>query len=189
MCIRDSLNTKSSGTDVYLGAQTDLFITSAASNAATQATLGKTVGAFTPAHQINYSTRQINQTAVLEIDVLGRATLPRLAILDKTHTYSASDTGNVTPSTAFTLPLIGLPTEVNSSLTSTVSNDVTEGSTYLEPEIAPLTNYLVTISSEATNTTGNVANSIQTTVTVESDGGVAGNTNKASGTDSGTTKQ
>ena len=74
-------------------------------------------------------------------------------------------------------------------MTSTVSNDVTEGSTYLEPDIIPLTNYLVTISAESTNTTGNVANSIQTTVTVESDGGVPGNTNKASGTDSGTTKQ
>ena len=85
---------------------------------------------------------------------------------------------------------LGLSTEVNSSLTSTVSNDVTAGNTYLEVEGAPfLTNYLVTISAEATNTDGNVANSIQTTVTVESDGGVAGNTNKASGTDSGTTKQ
>ena len=85
---------------------------------------------------------------------------------------------------------MGLATEVNSSLTSTVSNNVTDGTTYLENELDPnLTNFLVTISSESTNTAGNVANSIQTTVTVESDGGVAGNTNKASGTDSGATKQ
>ena len=119
---------------------------------------------------------------------LGRSTLPRLTIIDNTHSYSASDTGNVTPSTAFTLPVFGLATKVNSSLTSTVSNDVTDGSTYLENAFDPnLTSYLVTISSEATNTTG-VANSIQTTVTVESDGGAAG-TNKASGTDSGATKQ
>ncbi len=184
------LNTQSSGTDVYIGAQTDLIITSAASNAATQATLGKTVGNFQPVHQINYSTRQIDQTAVLELTALGRSTLPRLSLINKTHSYSASDTGNVTPSTAFTLPFMGLATEVNSSLTSTVSNDVTDGSTYLENELDPnLTNFLVTISSESTNTAGNVANSIQTTVTVESDGGVAGNTNKASGTDSGAIKQ
>ena len=48
--------------------------------------------------------------------------------------------------------------------------------------------YLI-ISSESTNIAGNATNSIQTTVTVESDGGVAGNPNKASGTDSGITKQ
>ena len=139
--------------------------------------------------KINYSNRQILQTAVVEVDALGRSTAPRFTITEKTHSYSASDNGNVTPSTAYTLGPLGLATEVNSSLTSTVSNDVTEGSTYLENAAAPfLTNYLVTISSEATNTTGNVANSIQTTVTVESDGGAAG-TNKASGTDSGATKQ
>ena len=110
------------------------------------------------------------------------------SLISKTHSYSASDTGNVTPSTAFTLPFFGLATEVNSSLTSTVSNDVTDGSTYLENAFDPnMTSYLVTISSEATNTTG-VANSMQTTVTVESDGGAAG-TNRASGTDSGATKQ
>ena len=173
-----------------MGAQTDLIITSAASNAATQATLGKTVGNFQPVHQINYSTRQIDQTAVLELTALGRSTLPRLSLINKTHSYSASDTGNVTPSTAYTLPFMGLATEVNSSLTSTVSNNVTDGTTYLENELDPnLTNFLVTISSESTNTAGNVANSIQTTVTVESDGGVAGNTNKASGTDSGAIKQ
>ena len=185
------LNTQSSGTSTYNeGSPTPLIVTSAASNAATQATLGKTVGSFQPVHEINYSTRQILQTAVVTVDALGSNTTPRFTIVDKTHSYSASDNGNVTPSTAFTMGPLGLSTEVNSSLTSTVSNDVTAGNTYLEVEGAPfLTNYLVTISAEATNTDGNVANSIQTTVTVESDGGVAGNTNKASGTDSGTTKQ
>ncbi len=185
------LNTQSSGTSTYNeGSPTPLIVTSAASNAATQATLGKTVGSFQPVHEINYSTRQILQTAVVTVDALGSNTTPRFTIVDKTHSYSANDNGNVTPSTAFTMGPLGLSTEVNSSLTSTVSNDVTAGTTYLEVEGAPfLTNYLVTISAEATNTDGNVANSMQTTVTVESDGGVAGNTNKASGTDSGTTKQ
>ena len=140
-------------------------------------------------HVIDYSNRQIKQQVVLDVMALGRNTMPRLALIEKNHSYSASDTGNVTPSAAFTVGQMGLGIEVNSSLTSTVSNDVTAGSTYLENEDLPsLTNYLITVSSEATNTTG-VANSIQTTVTVESDGGVAGNTNKASGTDSGATKQ
>ena len=71
-------------------------------------------------------------------------------------------------------------------MTSTVTNDVTTGNTYLEPLLNPAnTNYLITVSSEATNTAGTAAKSIQTTVTVESDGGVGGDTNRASGTDSG----
>ena len=71
-------------------------------------------------------------------------------------------------------------------MTSTVTNDVTTGNTYLESlGSVEDTNYLVTVSSEATNTAGTAATSIQTTVTVESDGGVGGDTNRASGTDSG----
>ena len=181
------LNTKSSGTDTYNGSRTNLTITSAASNASVAASVGTVVGGFSPVHEIDYSNRQIKQQVVLDVMALGRNTMPRLALIEKNHSYSASDTGNVTPSAAFTVGQMGLGIEVNSSLTSTVSNDVTAGSTYLENEEVPsLTNYLITVSSEATNTTG-VANSIQTTVTVESDGGVAGNTNKASGTDNGVT--
>ena len=71
-------------------------------------------------------------------------------------------------------------------MTSTVTNDVTTGNTYLESlGSVEDTNYLVTVSSEATNTAGNAAASIQTTVTVESDSGLGGDTNKASGTDNG----
>ena len=146
------LNTKSSGTSTYIGTETPLIVTSAASNAATQATLGKTVGRFTPAHQINYSNRQILQTAVVEVDALGRSTAPRFTITEKTHSYSASDNGNVTPSTAYTLGPLGLATEVNSSLTSTVSNDVTEGSTYLENAAAPFLTCLLYTSPSPRDT-------------------------------------
>jgi len=180
------LNTRSSGVDVYLGAPTNLTVTSAAGNADVASTVGSVVGSFVPSHQINYSTRTINQTVDVTVNALGRNTEPREFELEKDFSYSASDTGSVKPSIAYTVDGIGAQDEINSSLTSTVTNDVTTGNTYLE-SLGSLedTNYLVTVSSEATNTTGNAAASIQTTVTVESDGGVGGDTNKASGTDNG----
>ena len=176
------LNTRSSGVDVYLGAPTFLTVTSAADPAA----VGSVVGNFVPLNQINYSTRTLNQTVNVTVNALGRNTEPREFELDKTFSYSASDTGSVKPSVAYTVDGTGTQDEINSSLTSTVTNDVTTGNTYLESlGSVEDTNYLVTVSSEATNTAGNAAASIQTTVTVESDGGVGGDTNKASGTDNG----
>ncbi len=176
------LNTRSSGVDVYLGVSTLLTVTSAADPAA----VGSVVGNFVPLNQINYSTRTINQTVNVTVNALGRNTEPREFELDKTFSYSASDTGSVKPSVAYTVDGTGTQDEINSSLTSTVTNDVTTGNTYLET-LGSLedTNYLVTVSSEATNTAGNAAASIQTTVTVESDSGLGGDTNKASGTDNG----
>ncbi len=181
------LNTQSSGVAAYMGNATDLTVTSAASNADVASTVGSVVGIFVPVHEINYSTRAIKQTAIVTVSALGRNTTARVNMtLDKTHSYSSSDTGSVKPSVAYTVNAAGVGTEVNSSLTSTVTNDVTTGNTYLEPLLSPAdTNYLVTVSSEATNTAGTAAASIQTTVTVESDGGVGGDTNRASGTDSG----
>ena len=181
------LNTQSSGVAAYMGNATNLTVTSAASNADVASTVGSVVGNFAPIHEINYSTRTIGQGVTVTVNALGRNTTARVNIaLNKTHSYSSSDTGSVKPSVAFTVNAAGAGTEVNSSLTSTVTNDVTTGNTYLEPLLSPGdTNYLVTVSSEATNTAGTAAKSIQTTVTVESDGGVGGDTNRASGTDSG----
>ncbi len=180
------LNTQSSGVATYLGNATNLTVTSAASNAVVASTVGSVVGNFAPIHQINYSTRTLSQGAIITVNALGRNTTLRLSNLNKTHSYSSSDTGSVKPSVAYTVNAAGAGTEVNSSLTSTVTNDVTTGNTYLEPLLNPAnTNYLVTVSSEATNTAGTAAKSIQTTVTVESDGGVGGDTNRASGTDNG----
>ena len=180
------LNTQSSGVAAYFGNLTNLTVTSAASNAAVASTVGSVVGIFVPVHEINYSTREISQTAIVTVNALGRNTEPREFTVDKTFSYSSSDTGSVKPSVAYTVDGIGTQDEINSSLTSTVTNDVTTGNTYLE-SLGSLedTNYLVTVSSEATNTDGTAATSIQTTVTVESDGGVVGDTNRASGTDSG----
>ena len=169
-----------------MGSATNLIVTSAASNADVASTVGSVVGDFVPSHQINYSTRTISQTAIVTVNALGRNTEPREFELDKTFSYSSSDTGSVKPSVAYTVDGTGTQDEINSSLTSTVTNDVTTGNTYLESlGSVEDTNYLVTVSSEATNTAGNAAASIQTTVTVESDGGVGGDTNKASGTDNG----
>ena len=169
-----------------MGNATNLTVTSAASNADVASTVGSVVGNFAPIHEINYSTRTLSQGAIITVNALGRNTTLRLSNLNKTHSYSSSDTGSVKPSVAYTVNAAGAGTEVNSSLTSTVTNDVTTGNTYLEPLLSPAdTNYLVTVSSEATNTAGTAAKSIQTTVTVESDGGVGGDTNRASGTDSG----
>ena len=180
------LNTQSSGVATYLGNATNLTVTSAASNAVVASQVGSVVGNFAPIHEINYSTRTLSQGAIITVNALGRNTTLRLSNLNKTHSYSSSDTGSVKPSVAYTVNAAGAGTEVNSSLTSTVTNDVTTGNTYLEPLLSPAdTNYLVTVSSEATNTAGTAASSIQTTVTVESDGGVGGDTNRASGTDSG----
>ncbi|MDC3030424.1 FecR domain-containing protein [Candidatus Pelagibacter sp.] len=181
------LNTQSSGVAAYMGNATNLTVTSAASNAVVASQVGSVVGNFAPIHEINYSTRTIGQGATVTVNALGRNTTARVNFaLNKTHSYSSSDTGSVKPSVAFTVNAAGAGTEVNSSLTSTVTNDVTTGNTYLEPLLNPAnTNYLVTVSSEATNTAGTAAKSIQTTVTVESDGGVGGDTNRASGTDSG----
>ena len=180
------LNTQSSGVATYLGNATNLTVTSAASNAVVASTVGSVVGNFAPIHQINYSTRTLSQGAIITVNALGRNTTLRLSNLNKTHSYSSSDTGSVKPSVAYTVNAAGAGTEVNSSLTSTVTNDVTTGNTYLEPLLNPAnTNYLVTVSSEATNTAGTAAKSLQTTVTVESDGGVGGDTNRASGTDNG----
>ncbi len=180
------LNTQSSGVSSYMGNATNLTVTSAASNAAVSSTIGSVVGSFTPVHQINYSTRTISQTAIVTVNALGRNTTAREFMLEKDFSYSSSDTGSVKPSVAYTVDGIGTQDEINSSLTSTVTNDVTTGNTYLE-SLGSLedTNYLVTVSSEATNTAGTTAKSIQTTVTVESDGGVGGDTNRASGTDNG----
>ena len=184
------LNSISSGTNIYFGSETPLIITSAASNAASEAALNNEVGSFIPVHTIDYSSRTIVQNPLIAITALGRDTIPRVFPLMKGHTYSVNDTGNVTPSVAFTVDAQESSTEVNSSLSSTVENDVTSGSTYLENSANPsATNYLVTVSSEATNTITTPASTMQMTVTVESDGGVVGNTNKASGTSSAVSAQ
>ena len=77
--------------------------------------------------RLNHSTRTISQTAIVTVNALGRNTEAREFVVDKTFSYSSSDTGSVKPSVAFTVNAAGAGTEVNSSLTSTVTNDVTTG--------------------------------------------------------------
>ena len=108
--------------------------------------------------------------------------------MEKGHSYSTTDGSNVTPSAAFTVDSGGLSTDVNSSLTTPIFNDVTAGNTYLEDSGDPsVTNYLVTVLAGASNTASSAADSIQTTVTVESDAG-SSSVNFAAGNDGGATK-
>ena len=183
------LNSKSSGSDTYFGDTTALIVLEAAENAASQATVGKTVGSFKAKHEINYSTRTITQAAKIIIDALGSNTTQRSFTVEKGHSYSATDSSNVEPSAAFTVDGQGTSNVINSSITGEgVFNDVTAGNTYLEDSENPsATNYLVSVSSGASNTVSVAANSIQTMVSVESNAGING-VNFAAGVDSGATK-
>jgi hypothetical protein len=182
------LNSISSGSDTYSGDRSDIIVFEAAANAASQATIGKTIGSFQATHEINYSTRTITQAADIIIDALGSNTTQRSFTVEKGHSYSITDTNNVTPSAAFTVDGQGSSTDVSSSLTTPIFNDVTAGNTYLEDSQDPsATNYLVTVSSAAINTTSSAANSIISGVSVESNTASSG-VNFAAGGDSGATK-
>ena len=123
------------------------------------------------------------------IDALGSNTTQRSFTVEKGHSYSITDTSNVEPSAAFTVDGQGTSNVINSSITGEGAfNDVTAGNTYLEDsQDLSATNYLVTVNSGALNTTSNVANSIQTGVSVESNAGSSG-VNIAAGNDGGATK-
>ena len=182
------LNSKSSGSDTYSGDRSALIVLEAATNAAEQATVGKTIGSFQATHEINYSTRTITQAANIIIDALGSNTTQRSFTVEKGHSYSITDTNNVSPSAAFTVDGQGSSTDVSSSLTTPIFNDVTAGNTYLEDSGNPsATNYLVTVSSAAANTTSSAANLIISGVSVESNTASSG-VNFAAGGDSGATK-
>ena len=183
------LNSISSGSDTYSGDRSALIVFEAAANAADQATIGKTIGSFQATHEINYSTRTITQAADIIIDALGSNTTQRSFTVEKGHSYSITDTSNVEPSAAFTVDGQGTSNVINSSITGEGAfNDVTAGNTYLEDsQDLSATNYLVTVNSGALNTTSDVANSIQTGVSVESNAGSSG-VNIAAGNDGGATK-
>ena len=183
------LNSKSSGSDTYSGDRSALIVLEAAENAAEQATVGKTIGSFQATHEINYSTRTITQAANIIIDALGSNTTQRSFTVEKGHSYSITDTSNVEPSAAFTVDGQGTSNVINSSITGEGAfNDVTAGNTYLEDsQDLSATNYLVTVNSGALNTTSDVANTIQTGVSVESNT-VSSGVNIAAGNDGGATK-
>ena len=183
------LNSISSGSDTYSGDRTALIVLEAAANAASQATVGKTIGSFQATHEINYSTRTITQAADIIIDALGSNTTQRSFTVGTGHSYSTTDTSDVTPSANFTVDGQGTSNVINSSITGGgVFTDVTDGNTYLEDSQDPsATNYLVTVLAGASNTASSAADSIQTTVTVESNAGSSG-VNIAAGNDGGATK-
>ena len=89
------LNSISSGSNIYLGDTTALRVFEAAENAASQATVGKTIGSFQATHEINYSTRTITQAADIIIDALGSNTTQRSFTVGTGHSYSTTDSSDV----------------------------------------------------------------------------------------------
>ena len=118
-----------------------------------------------------------------------KVSLKRSFTVGTGHYYSTTDTSDVTPSANFTVDGQGTSNVINSSITGEGAfNDVTAGNTYLEDsQDLSATNYLVTVLAGASNTASSAADSIQTTVTVESNT-VSSGVNIAAGNDGGATK-
>lgn len=181
------LNEVSSGTHTYNGVTTNLTVVTAGSSAHADVNeVGEVAGSFTPTHTIDYSTRTITQAADITVTKLGRNTTSRSFTVSKGHTYSSSDTGTASPNTSYNVTGDDDSNTVNtvaSSLTDPVSTAVTDGTTYTETSTKANTHYLVTVSSDIQNrTTGSYSDTIDTTVTVQTEQSDGGDINKISGT-------
>lgn len=181
------LNEVSSGTHTYNGVTTNLTVVTAGSSAHADVNeVGEVAGSFTPTHTIDYSTRTITQAADITVTKLGRNTTSRSFTVSKGHTYSSSDTGTASPNTSYNVTGDDDSNVVNtvaSSLTDPVSTAVTDGTTYTETSTKANTHYLVTVSSDIQNrTTGSYSDTIDTTVTVQTEQSDGGDINKISGT-------
>ena len=181
------LNEVSSGTHTYNGATTNLTVVSAGSSADADVNeVGEVAGSFTPTHTIDYSTRTITQAADITVTKLGRNTTARSFTVSKGHTYSSSDTGTASPNTSYNVTGDDDSNVVNtvaSSLTDPVATAVTDGTTYVETSTKANTHYLVTVSTDIQNrTVGSYSDTIDTTVTVQTEQSDGGDVNKISGT-------
>ena len=181
------LNEVSSGTHTYNGVTTNLTVVTAGSSAHADVNeVGEVAGSFTPTHTIDYSTRTITQAADITVTKLGRNTTSRSFTVSKGHTYSSSDTGTASPNTSYNVTGdddYNVVNTVASSLTDPVSTAVTDGTTYTETSTKANTHYLVTVSSDIQNrTTGSYSDTIDTTVTVQTEQSDGGDINKISGT-------
>jgi len=186
------LNEASSGINTYTGSTTNLVIETAGSSANSDVdAAGEIAGSFNATHSINYSTRTITQGADITVNKFGQNTTSRTFSVEKGHTFSATDKGYTTPNASFNVAgddQSNSVSEVASDITDTVSSAVTDGATYQEQGKAANTHYLVTVSADIQNT-GSFADTVQTTVTIESEQSSDGSQiNKASGTDSPTAR-
>ena len=171
------LNTKSSGTETFTGSSTTLYVDTAGGNAASAvANAGDTAGTFTPTHTINYSTRTINQ-GIVASDVQIGSSSARDFTIDKDITYTSGSSGNVTPSSSFSVNSSSTVTDVDSSITGDISTTL-PSSGYDDGANA---NYFVTVESNFENLSGkSFADTVSTTVTVQTKD-ADGTTNQISG--------
>jgi hypothetical protein len=191
------LNQVSSGSDKYYGNQTDLLIVTAGSGADNSVKdAGQVAGNFKATTTIDYSNRTVTQGAEITVNKLGKNTISRSFNVETGHDYSMQISGDAKPIASYNVSGDDNSNAIESggatNLTGSVSTAATDGTTYVEQSTAANTHYLVTISSDIQNTSGQVAaGTVQTTVTVESEQATSGSniSNKASGTDSPATKK
>ena len=176
------LNTRSTGTDVYTGTRQNLYVDQVASGSAS---VGDVAGYFTPKHEIDYSNRTIRQIisdANVSIGTISNKTFA----IDKTHTYTSSTTGNVKPS--FVVRKGGKSTGAY----STNSNRIEESLTGDVTRTVPNTGYTdateavyITLDSTFNNQNGrSFADTVDTTIVIQTRDEANGSINKVSGTSS-----
>ena len=176
------LNDRSSGTDTYTGTAQNLYVDQVASGTAS---VGDIAGSFTPKHIIDYSNRTVTQQ--ISNGTVSIGTISDQAIsIDKEHTYTSSTTGNVTP--AFVVRKGGKSHELYNSNSQRLEDSLTGDIT----STVPATGYTdetgavyITLESEFDNSSGkSFADTVNTTITIQTRDSANGSINKVSGTSS-----
>ena len=176
------LNDRSSGTDTYTGTARNLYVDQVASGTAS---VGDIAGSFTPKHIIDYSNRTVTQQ--ISNGTVSIGTISDQAIsIDKEHTYTSSTTGNVTP--AFVVRKGGKSHELYNSNSQRLEDSLTGDIT----STVPTTGYTdetgavyITLESEFDNSSGkSFADTVNTTITIQTRDSANGSINKVSGTSS-----
>ena len=169
------LNDRSSGTDTYTGTAQNLYVDQVASGSAS---VGDVAGSFTPKHIIDYSNRTVTQQISDGTVSIGLISNQAFSI-DKDHNYTSSTTGNVTPGFVVRKGASGSK-RLEDSLTGDITTTV------------PATGYTdatgdvyITLESEFTNRSGqSFADTVSTTITIQTRDEANGSINKVSGTSS-----
>ena len=176
------LNDRSSGTDTYTGTARNLYVDQVASGTAS---VGDIAGSFTPKHIIDYSNRTVTQQ--ISNGTVSIGTISDQAIsIDKEHTYTSSTTGNATP--AFVVRKGGKSHELYNSNSQRLEDSLTGDIT----STVPATGYTdetgavyITLESEFDNSSGkSFADTVNTTITIQTRDSANGSINKVSGTSS-----
>ena len=171
------LNDRSSGTDTYTGTAQNLYVDQVASGSAS---VGDVAGSFTPKHIIDYSNRTVTQQISNGTVSIGDISNQAFSI-NKEHSYNSSTTGNVTPAFVVRKGASG-SRRLDDSITGDISTTV------------PATGYTdstedvyITLESEFVNGSGkSFADTVNTTITIQTRDTANGSINKVSGNSSDT---